>query len=354
MIVVMRTGAPAAAIATVTAHLTDLGYNVNPIIGEEKTILGGVGGGEHVKIDAIDQLKAYEWVDDVILITKAYKFVAKEAKKGRTTIDVRGIPIGGNDIVVMAGPCTVESEDQLMTTAEAVAAAGATVLRGGAYKPSTSPYSFQGMGKPALELLREAGRRFNLRVITEVMDPRKVELVAAYADILQIGTRNMQNYDLLREVGQARVPVMLKRGMSAKYEEWLLAAEYIANGGNEKIMLCERGIRTFEPHTRNVLDLAAVPVLHGLSHLPVIVDPSQGTGRRDLVEAVSRAAVAIGADGIIVEVHPSPDHAIKDGAQSQTIAQFQAMMPSLDAVASAIGRSLASIPELDLTADRRP
>lgn len=340
MIVVMKPGASLPEVQAVSERLEELGYQVNPIIGVEKTVIGAVGGNEHEKIDAFEALKAYEGVEDVILITKPFKFVSREYRGETSVIDVRGVPIGGTGVVIMAGPCTVESEAQLMKTAEAVARAGATVLRGGAYKPSTSPYSYQGMGVPGLELLKEAGRRFDLRVITEVMDVRKVELVAEYADILQIGTRNMQNYDLLREVGQCRIPVMLKRGMSAKLEEWLLAAEYIASGGNENIMLCERGIRTFETATRNTLDLAAVPLLHKLSHLPVIVDPSQGTGRRDLIEPMSLGAVAVGADGLIIEVHPNPDHAIKDGAQSVTIDSFEAMVPAIERVAGAVGRRL--------------
>lgn len=340
MIVVMKTGTPQHQIDEIAERLRELGYMINPIVGVEKTILGAVGGQEHTKVDSIDQLRAYEWVEDVILITKPYKFVAREFKAEPSVIDVRGVRVGGKEVVVMAGPCTVESEDQLMVTAEAVAKAGASILRGGAYKPSTSPYSYQGMGVPGLELLREAGRRFDLRVITEVMDVRKVELVAEYADILQIGTRNMQNYDLLKEVGQCRTPVMLKRGMTAKYDEWLLAAEYIAAGGNDQIMLCERGIRTFETTTRNTLDLAAVPVMKGLSHLPVVIDPSQGTGRRDLIAALSKASIAIGADALLIEVHPNPDHAIKDGAQSVTIGQFEAMMPEFETMAAAVGRSI--------------
>lgn len=340
MIIVMKTGCPEGQVQHVAERLEELGYTVNPIVGVEKTILGAVGGQEHMKVDAIDALRAYEGVEDVLLITKPYKFVAKELRD-KTIIDVRGVKIGGNEVVMMAGPCTVESEEQLFRTAEAVAKAGAKILRGGAYKPSTSPYSFQGMGVPGLELLKEAGKKFDMRVITEVMDVRKVELVAEYADILQIGTRNMQNYDLLREVGQSRVPVMLKRGMTSKLEEWLLAAEYIACGGNDQIMLCERGIRTFEPYTRNTLDLSAVPSLNALSHLPVIVDPSQGTGRRDLIEPMSRASIAAGADGLIIEVHPNPDHAIKDGAQSMTIESFERMMPGLAKVATAVDRSFA-------------
>ena len=340
MIIVMRAGTPNTAVQAVSNQLSALGYSVNPIFGVEKTILGAVGAPELDKVDAADQIRGYEGVEDVVFISKPYKFVARESRPGRSKIDVRGVVIGGDEIVMMAGPCTVESEVQLMRTAEAVAKAGATILRGGAYKPSTSPYSFHGMGVPGLELLKEAGRRFNLRVVTEVMHVRKVDEVASYADILQIGTRNMQNYDLLREVGLTRMPVMLKRGMTSKMEEWLLAAEYIASAGNEQIMLCERGIRTFEPYTRNTLDLAAVPSLHALTHLPVIVDPSQGTGRRELVPPMSKAAVACGADGLIIEVHPDPDHAVKDGAQSITIEAFEKLMPELRKVAEAVGRSL--------------
>ena len=334
----MKTGASQEEAAAVAARLEELGYVVNPIVGVEKTVIGAVGTPDLDKFEAADQIKAFEAVEDVIFVSRPFKFVAREFRPHGTVIDVRGVKIGGDEVVMMAGPCTVESEEQLFTTAKAVAEAGASVLRGGAYKPSTSPYSFQGMGVPGLELLKEAGRRFHLRVITEVMDVRKVDLVAQYADILQIGTRNMQNYDLLREVGQARVPVMLKRGMTARLEEWLLAAEYIAANGNEQIMLCERGVRTSETYTRNTLDLSAVPSLRALTHLPVIVDPSQGTGRRELVAPMSRAAVACGADGLIVEVHPNPDKAIKDGAQSMTIESFAKMMPELAKVAEAVGR----------------
>jgi 3-deoxy-7-phosphoheptulonate synthase len=341
MIIVMQSGTPTDQIQAVEERLAELGYQVNPIYGVEKTVIGAVGGMEHEKIDAIDSLRSYPGVEDVLLITKPYKFVSREYQKSKTTIDVRGVVIGGDEVVMMAGPCTVESREQLFTTAEAVSKAGARILRGGAYKPSTSPYSFQGMGEPGLALLKEAAEKYDMRVITEVMDPRKVELVSSYADILQIGTRNMQNYDLLKEVGHTKVPVMLKRGMSAKIEEWLLAAEYVMSGGNPNVMLCERGIRTFEPSVRNMLDLAAIPLLHKLTHLPVIVDPSQGTGRRDLVETMSVAAVAAGADGLIVEVHPNPDHAIKDGSQSQTIPQYEAMVNKLARVANAVDRRLA-------------
>lgn len=340
MIVVMREGAGPERVAEVTQRLQELGYIANAIYGVEKTVVAAVGGEEHAKVDAIEQLRAHEWIEEVLVITKPYKFVAREFKPTRSIVDVSGVAIGGDEVVVMAGPCTVESEEQLMQTAEIVSRAGAKLLRGGAYKPSTSPYSFQGLGEHGLELLREAGRRFDVRVVTEVMDLRKVELVSEYADLLQIGARNMQNYDLLREVGKARKPVLLKRGMTAKYEEWLLAAEYVASAGNPHIVLCERGIRTFEPYTRNTLDICAVPVVHRLSHLPIIVDPSHGSGRRELVDALSKAAIAAGADGLMIEVHPTPDHAIKDGPQSITLEQFEELMPKLGVIARAVDRNL--------------
>ncbi len=341
MIIIMQPGCTPASVKAVSNRLAQLGYTVKPIIGVEKTIVCAVGGDEHKNVDALEQLRGYDEVEDVLLITKPYKIVAKEYAGGHSVVDVEGVPIGGEEIVVMAGPCTIESEEQVMVTAEAVARAGATIFRGGAYKPSTSPYSYQGMGKHGLEMMRDAGNRFGLRIITEVMDVRKIELVSEYADMLQVGCRNMQNYDLLKEIGLTRKPVMLKRGMSAKYEELLLAAEYIASNGNDRIVLCERGIRTFETYTRNTLDIGAVAVLRDLSHLPVIVDPSHGTGRRELVAPLSRAAIAAGADGLMIEVHPNPDKAIKDGPQSITLPQFQKMMPSLARVADAVERRLS-------------
>jgi 3-deoxy-7-phosphoheptulonate synthase len=341
VIVVMRPGCSQAQVVHVSESLEAVGYAVKPVFGAEKTIVCAVGGEEHQHVDFLEQLRSFDGVEDVLLITKPYKYVARETVGGRSVIDVDGVKVGGDEIVVMAGPCTVETEEQVNVTAEAVARAGARILRGGAYKPSTSPYSFQGLGVEGLRMLRAAADRFGLKVVTEVMDVRKVEMVAQYADVLQVGTRNMQNYDLLKEVGQAGVPILLKRGMSAKYEELLLAAEYVATAGNERILLCERGVRTFETGTRNTLDLAAVPVLHGLSHLPVVVDPSQGTGKRDLVAPMSLAAVAAGADALIIEVHPSPDHAVKDGPQSLTIPQFEDLMPRLGKVAEAVGRCVA-------------
>lgn len=339
MIIVMRVGADRDQVEAVSDRLIEMGYKTNPIFGVEKSIVCAIGVPEYDKMEAADQLRSLDGVDDVVFISKPYKFVAKELKP-KTVVDVGGVKIGGDEVVMMAGPCTVESEAQLMLTAEAVAKGGAKVLRGGAYKPSTSPYTFQGMGLPGLELLQEAGRKFNLKVVTEVMHVRKVEEVCEYADILQVGTRNAQNYEILKEVGLSKKPVLLKRGMTAKLEEWLLAAEYIASAGNENIILCERGIRTFETHTRNTLDLSSVPALASLTHLPVIVDPSQGTGRRELVPPMSKAAIACGADGLLVEVHPNPDKAIKDGVQSISIQTYEKLMPELSLVASAVGRNL--------------
>jgi len=257
MIILMRRGCTPEEVQTVSDRLKDMGYDINPIFGVEKTIIGAVGVPEYDKLEAADQIQGLSGVEEVIFVSKPYKFVAREFRPNKTIVDVGGVKIGGDEIIMMAGPCTVESEKQLFQTAEAVSRAGAKILRGGAYKPSTSPYSFQGMGLPGLQLLKEASQKFGLKVITEVMHVRKVEEVCEYADILQVGTRNMQNYDLLREVGMTRHPVVLKRGMNAKLEEWLLAAEYIASAGNENIILCERGIRTFEPYTRNTLDLSA-------------------------------------------------------------------------------------------------
>lgn len=344
MIVVMRSGSTREDVEQVGAHLIELGFQTRPIFGVQKTIIGAVGAPDIDKYGAAEQIRAYDCVEDVHFVGKPYKLVSREAHPEGSVVDVGGVVVGGDAVVVMAGPCTVESETQLMTTAKAVSEAGATVLRGGAYKPSTSPYSFQGMGVPGLELLRAAGERFGLKVVTEVMDPRMVDTVARYADILQVGARNMQNYDLLKEVGMSRVPVLLKRGFAAKLEEWMLAAEYIVASGNPNVILCERGIRSFDSFSRNTLDLAAVPAAKMASHLPVIADPSQGTGRRDLVGPMSLAAIAAGADGLIIEVHPNPDHAIKDGAQSLKIDQFASLMPMLARIAAAVDRSIATAP----------
>lgn len=340
MIIVMRSGATREDVDEVSKHLHELGFQTRPIFGVTKTIVGAVGAPDVDKFGAAEQLRAYDTVEEVHLVGKPYKLVAREAHPEGSIVRVGGIPIGGPGVVMMAGPCTIETEEQVFATAESVSRAGALILRGGAYKPSTSPYSFQGLGVPGLEMLRAAADRYGMKVVTEVMDPRKVDLVGQYADMLQIGTRNMQNYDLLKEVGQARIPVLLKRGMSAKLEEWLLAAEYIAAAGNEQIVLCERGIRSYDSFARNTLDLAVVPAAKAASHLPVVVDPSQGTGRRNLVTPMSLAAIAAGADGLIIEVHPNPDHAIKDGAQTLRTDQFETLVPQAKQVAQAIGREI--------------
>jgi 3-deoxy-7-phosphoheptulonate synthase len=275
-------------------------------------------------------------------LERPYRLAARDAQAEPTVVTIGQLRIGeGCPVVVMAGPCTVESRDQTLTTAQWIKAQGATVLRGGAYKPSTSPYGFQGLGAEGLEILAEARAVTGLPIITEVMDPRSVELVCRYADILQIGTRSMQNYDLLREVGKTKMPVCLKRGMSATLTEWLQAAEYILLGGNPNVILCERGIRTFETYTRNTLDLAAVPALRELTHLPIIVDPSQGTGRASLVAALSKGAVAVGADGLLIEVHPDPKNALKDALQQVTPEEFATLMDGLRPIADVINRGVA-------------
>jgi 3-deoxy-7-phosphoheptulonate synthase len=328
VIIVVHQDALREQIESLSSQLEKLGAIVRTVFGPDRTMLNvrGISGPEMLEI--ADHLRSYEIVEDILYNPKPYTLVSKDSKPSCTIINVGGVEVG-SEFMIMAGPCTVESESQLMKTAEVVAKSGAKFLRGGAYKPSTSPYSFHGLGQLGLELLREAGKRYHLKVITEVMDVRKVDLVGQYCDVLQIGTRNMQNYDLLREVGRSKMPVVLKRGMCARYEEWLLAAEYIASKGNDQIILCERGIRSFETYTRNTLDLAAVPVMRALSHLPIIIDPSQGTGRRELVASMSKAALACGADGVLIEVHPEPEYALKDGQQSITLEQFEVLAKEL-------------------------
>lgn len=340
MIVVMQAHASASEITEVEQMLQGWGYEIHPIYGVERTVIAAVGAPSQDEASLAEQVEALPFVEKSMLILKPYRLASSEFKPEKSTITVGDVVIGGQGFVMMAGPCTVESEEQLMETARAVKAAGATVLRGGAYKPSTSPYSFQGMGEDGLKILAQAREETGLPVITEVMHVGNIDLVCKYADILQIGTRNMQNYDLLIEVGKVKKPVMLKRGMSAKIEEWLQAAEYILKGGNDAVMLCERGVRTSETYTRNTLDLSAVLAVRELSHLPVIVDPSQGTGRSSMVPAMCRAAAAVGADGLLVEVHPNPEKALKDGAQSITIPAFQQVMKELALVVPAVGRTL--------------
>jgi len=340
MIIVMAPNATPEQIEDVENRIRGWGYGVHPIYGAERTVIGAVGVPEADKAQCLEQLERLPYVERAIPIIKPYKFVSREVRKETTRISVGEVEIGGPGVAIMAGPCTVENYDLTLQTARFVRQLGVRILRGGAYKPCTSPYSFQGLGVEGLRILRDVAKETGMAVITEVMDPRNVELVSEYADILQIGTRNMQNYDLLREVGRGSKPVLLKRGMWAKIEEWLQAAEYVVLGGNQNVMLCERGIRTFETHTRNTLDLSAVAAVQELSHLPVIVDPSQGTGRWSLVPQMSRAAIAAGADGLLIEVHPEPDKAIKDGAQSVTHEDFARLMAMCAPVAEAIGRTL--------------
>jgi 3-deoxy-7-phosphoheptulonate synthase len=306
--------------------------------GVERTIIGVVG---QIYPELQDMLEMVHGVDEVIRVSKPYKLSSREFHPLDTTVKVGDVTIGGEEVVVMAGPCAVESEQQLFETANAVKAAGANILRGGAFKPSTSPYQFRGLGEQGLELLARVKKEVGLPVITEVMSTGDVELVAKYADILQIGARNMQNFSLLEEVAKTGKPVMLKRGLSATVQEWLLAAEYILAQGDGQLILCERGIRTFETYTRNTMDISVIPIIEKVSHLPIIADPSHGTGKWYLVIPMALAAIAAGADGIMVEVHPHPDQALKDGAQSLTFANFQQLMSQIEYVARAVGRHIA-------------
>jgi 3-deoxy-7-phosphoheptulonate synthase len=328
MIISMRPHASKEEVEHVCERIREFGFRVHSIEGEERVVIGVVGVGGDVTA-CLESLEATPGVERAVRISAPYKFVSREFRSERTVIKVGRAEIGGDDFVTMAGPCSVENEKQIMETAAAVAKAGAKILRGGAFKPRTSPYDFQGMETEGLKLLAKAREATGLAVITEVMTDRDVDLVAEYADIMQVGARNMQNFALLKALGRCNRPVMLKRGLSSTIKELLMSAEYIVAHGNPQVMLCERGIRTFETATRNTCDIAAVPVLNELTHLPVIVDPSHATGKRSLVPALARAAVAIGADGIIVEVHPCPEKAISDGAQSLTIEGFEDTMRQL-------------------------
>jgi 3-deoxy-7-phosphoheptulonate synthase len=338
VIVVMERGATREQINDVVARVRALGLGAHLSEGEERTIIGVVGAPLPPTLD--EMLEVHAGVEQIIRITKKYKLTGWDFHPQKTQIRIRDAVIGGDAITVIAGPCSVESEEQTVATAQAVKAAGATLLRGGAYKPRTSPYEFRGLGQRGLEILALAREETGLPIITEVMTPADVEAVGAYADVFQIGARNSQNYLLLEEVGKAGKPVMLKRGLSMMLEEWLLAAEYVMSQGNPDVILCERGIRTFEPSTRNTLDVSAVPVIQAMSHLPVFVDPSHAAGKRAYVAALALAGVAAGADGLMIEVHPSPDHALSDGAQSLTFEQFAELTPRIAAVAAAVGRQL--------------
>ena len=338
MIVVLKSGATDAEVEDVCHRITSMGYSPHTIRGALRTVIGAVGDDRGK--DALRSLESLECVESVTPILKPYKLASREVRDEPTEVRVGDVTIGGTRIVVMAGPCAIESRLQLLDAAEKVKAAGARVLRGGAFKPRTSPYAFQGLEDEGLKLLAEAKRETGLPIVTEVMEPDKVELVAEYADILQVGARNVQNFSLLRRVGEAGKPVLLKRGMATTIQEWLLSAEYVLASGNRNVILCERGIRTFETATRFTLDLNAVPVVKRLSHLPILVDPSHGTGHWEFVEAMAMAGVAAGADGLIIEVHPKPEEALSDGPQSLKPDKFAALMKRVRRIAQAMDRDL--------------
>ena len=336
MLVVMQEGATEAQIQSVIDKLVRLGFDVHRSTGVLHTVLGGVGARDFEPAD----FEVMEGVKNAHRIASPYKLASRSFRPGGTVVRIGNVEIGGDRVIVMAGPCSVETRDQIERIAAIVAEAGARVIRGGAFKPRSSPYSFQGLGEEGLRLIRAAADRNGLLVISEVMDQTQIPLLAAYSDIFQVGARNMQNFNLLRELGKERKPVLLKRGIAATIEELLLSAEYIMAGGNYDVILCERGIRTFETYTRNTMDISAIPVVKKLSHLPMVGDPSHGTGRRDKVAPMARAAVAAGADGLLIEVHHDPDHALSDGAQSLFPEQLRDLMVQLRLIASAVGRSI--------------
>jgi 3-deoxy-7-phosphoheptulonate synthase len=338
MVVVLEQHSTEQDVERIIKVLHDFGFDVHRSTGVNQTVLGAIG----VKPDFdTRQLELLPGVAHVYRITEPFKLASRSFKPENSVFDIKGVKVGGKQIVVMAGPCSVESEEQIFAIAEQVAKHGAKFLRGGGFKPRTSPYSFQGMGEEGLKLMRDAADKFGLLVITEVMDSSQIDLVEKYADVLQIGARNMQNYNFLKDLGKSSKPVMLKRGLSATIEEWLMSAEYVLSGGNEQVILCERGIRTFETATRNTMDISAIPVIHAKSHLPIVADPSHGIGIRDKVIPMARAAVAAGADAIMVEVHNDPDHAKSDGAQSLFPDQFGELMKQIRIIAEAIGRNVA-------------
>jgi len=341
MVVVMQERATEDQIEKVVAHLVGLGMDVHRSTGVSRTVLGAVGDDRQIDPRLIEML---DGVTEVLRVTEPYKLASRAFKPEGTVVTVGDVRVGGDEVIVMAGPCSAENDEQVNAVAAAVKKAGAKVLRGGAFKPRSSPYSFQGLGEEGLRMLRSAANQHDLKLVSEVMDISQIELIDKYADIFQLGARNMQNFTLLRELGRVRKPVLLKRGISATIEEWLLSAEYILAGGNTQVILCERGIRTFESYTRNTLDISAIPVVKKRSHLPIIVDPSHGTGRRDKVAPMARAAVAAGADGLIIEVHCDPDHALSDGAQSLYPQQFDRLMAELRIIAPAIGRTICLEP----------
>ncbi|TFG49563.1 MAG: 3-deoxy-7-phosphoheptulonate synthase [Gemmatimonadales bacterium] len=340
MLIVMHAEATEEDIARICGTIGEMGYEARPMPGRQRTTVGLVGNDGRVDSSRLEGLPG---VQEIIHVSKPYKQVSREWKPEPTLVRLEGdVVIGGSDVVVMAGPCSVESEAQILESARAVRAAGATILRAGAFKPRTSPYSFQGLGRKGLDLLARAREETGLRIVTEAMDAEGAEIVAKVADIIQIGARNMQNYSLLKTVGRLRKPVLLKRGLSATIQELLLSAEYVLAEGNPDVILCERGVRGFDSATRNIFDLSAIPVVKSVSHLPIIADPSHGTGHRDMVIPMARAAVAAGADGLLVEVHPNPERAMSDGVQSLYPAQFERLMGEARIIAAAIGRSIAT------------
>ena len=340
MVVVMEERASEDQIAKVVARLVELGMDVHRSTGVSRTVLGVVGQ----KRPDPGLIEMMDGVHEVMRISEPYKLASRTFKPEGTIINVGDVRIGGDEVIVMAGPCSAETEEQVNTTAAAVRKAGAKIFRGGAFKPRSSPYSFQGLGEEGLKMLSAAAKAQNMALVTEVMDVSQIELIGRYADIYQVGARNMQNFTLLRELGNVRKPVLLKRGLAATIEEWVMSAEYILSGGNTDVILCERGIRTFETATRNTFDLSAIPVVKKMSHLPVVADPSHGAGRRDMVVPMARAAVAAGADALIIEVHCDPDRALSDGAQSLFPAQFDRLMAELRIIAPAIGRTICLEP----------
>jgi len=337
MVIVMEKHAAEEKIERVVAELIARGFDVHRSTGSDQTVLGVVGDVANVDTR---EFELFDGVQEVVRVSEPYKLTSRTFKRESSVIDARGVRIGGDEVVIMAGPCTIESEHQVFETARRVARAGARVLRGGAYKPRTSPYAFQGMGLDGLKILRAAGDECDMATVSEVMEISQIEGMLPYVDILQVGARNMQNFNLLAALGQVRKPVLLKRGMSATIQEWLLAAEYIMAGGNYDVILCERGIRTFETYTRNTLDISAIPVIHKLSHLPIIGDPSHASGRRNKVAPLARAIVAAGGDGVLIEVHYDPEKAVCDGPQSLYPEQFARLMDELRIIVPAVGRTI--------------
>jgi 3-deoxy-7-phosphoheptulonate synthase len=344
MLIVMRAQATEEQIRSVCEKVESLGYRAHPMPGAQRTAIGITGNKGEVEAGTLEEMPG---VQELIRVSKPYKLVSRDVKPDNSVIRFPGSPvtIGGVDLVIMAGPCGIESRDQAFKIADRVARAGAQFFRGGAYKPRTSPYSFQGLGEEGLKIMAELRDRFGLLIVTEAVDYESLDLVEKYADMIQIGARNMQNFSLLKRAGRARKPVLLKRGIAATLEEFLMAAEYIMSEGNYNVVLCERGVRTFADHTRNTLDLSVVPAVQRLSHLPIVVDPSHGTGKRNKVTPLSRAAVAVGADGLIIEVHNDPDRALSDGMQSLYPEQFEALMVQVNQIAAVLGRTIPKAAE---------